>query len=72
MEKKWKWSVTGTQESTSSTVARPYADHGLVTDDTVGTAGEALAWCLHRAPFWDAVDQDHPMTVTLEPLPREG
>lgn len=61
----WIWEVHGVERR-----ARPGAMiHGMDDTGTINAegSGDALAQLLQTGPFWDMLDQDEHVTITLRP-----
>lgn len=57
----WAWSVEG-REVPTGTMERSFTDTGTVGAEG---AGAAIAEVLNHGPFWDVIDQDQQVSVTV-------
>lgn len=65
----WTWAVSGTARSLSpGAMVRYVDDSGTVEADG---HGEAMAELLQHGPFWELLDHEEAITITLTPLEDE-
>jgi hypothetical protein len=61
----WQWSISGTGVPKSpGSMTHGVEDVGTVTFELMG---EVVEWLAARGPFWDLLDTDYPVTITIGP-----
>lgn len=66
----WTWEAHGTARSGSpGAMVRYVGDSGTVEADG---HGEAMAELLQHGPFWELLDHEEAVTITLTPLDDEA
>jgi hypothetical protein len=58
----WAWTVRGTEDA-SGTMFHPYSEEGVIQAELMG---EALNLLINGELWWDTLDTEKPVTITIE------